>query len=49
MAKVDMGSVPYRGGAPALNDLIGGHIRFGQQCAEARAASTRRCRRARSA
>src|SRR5258705_7798031 len=26
MAKVDMGSVPYRGGAPALNDLIGGHI-----------------------
>jgi len=21
-----MGSVPYRGGAPALNDLIGGHI-----------------------
>ena len=26
MAKVDIGSVPYRGGAPALNDLIGGHI-----------------------
>jgi tripartite-type tricarboxylate transporter receptor subunit TctC len=26
MAKVDMASVPYRGGAPALNDLIGGHI-----------------------
>src|SRR5262249_59406847 len=24
IAKVDMGSVPYRGGAPALNDLIGG-------------------------
>jgi tripartite-type tricarboxylate transporter receptor subunit TctC len=26
MAKVAIGSVPYRGGAPALNDLIGGHI-----------------------
>jgi tripartite-type tricarboxylate transporter receptor subunit TctC len=26
MAKVDMAAVPYRGGAPALNDLIGGHI-----------------------
>src|SRR5204863_204997 len=26
MAKVNMASVPYRGGAPALNDLIGGHI-----------------------
>jgi tripartite-type tricarboxylate transporter receptor subunit TctC len=26
IAKVDMASVPYRGGAPALNDLIGGHI-----------------------
>jgi tripartite-type tricarboxylate transporter receptor subunit TctC len=26
MAEVDMASVPYRGGAPALNDLIGGHI-----------------------
>jgi len=26
IAKVDIGSVPYRGGAPALNDLIGGHI-----------------------
>ena len=26
MAKIDITSVPYRGGAPALNDLIGGHI-----------------------
>jgi tripartite-type tricarboxylate transporter receptor subunit TctC len=26
MAKVNVASVPYRGGAPALNDLIGGHI-----------------------
>src|SRR2546423_1452292 len=26
MAKVNMASVPYRGGAPALNDLIGGRI-----------------------
>src|SRR5882672_2664068 len=26
MAKVNIASVPYRGGAPALNDLIGGHI-----------------------
>jgi tripartite-type tricarboxylate transporter receptor subunit TctC len=26
MAKVNMASVPYRGGAPALNDLLGGHI-----------------------
>jgi hypothetical protein len=26
MAKVSMASVPYRGGAPALNVLIGGHI-----------------------
>jgi tripartite-type tricarboxylate transporter receptor subunit TctC len=26
MAKVNLASVPYRGGAPALNDLIGGHI-----------------------
>ena len=26
MTKIDIASVPYRGGAPALNDLIGGHI-----------------------
>jgi tripartite-type tricarboxylate transporter receptor subunit TctC len=26
MAKVNIASVPYRGGAPALNDLLGGHI-----------------------
>jgi tripartite-type tricarboxylate transporter receptor subunit TctC len=26
MAKVDIVSVPYKGGAPALNDLLGGHI-----------------------
>ena len=26
MAKVDIAAVPYRGGAPVLNDLIGGHI-----------------------
>jgi tripartite-type tricarboxylate transporter receptor subunit TctC len=26
MTKIDITSVPYRGGAPALNDLIGGHI-----------------------
>jgi tripartite-type tricarboxylate transporter receptor subunit TctC len=26
MAKVDIVSVPYKGGVPALNDLLGGHI-----------------------
>ncbi|MBO0751697.1 MAG: tripartite tricarboxylate transporter substrate binding protein [Bradyrhizobiaceae bacterium] len=26
MAKVDIGAVPYKGGLPALNDLLGGHI-----------------------
>jgi tripartite-type tricarboxylate transporter receptor subunit TctC len=26
MAKVDITPVPYRGGAPVLNDLLGGHI-----------------------
>jgi tripartite-type tricarboxylate transporter receptor subunit TctC len=26
MAKIDMAAVPYKGGAPALNDLLGGHI-----------------------
>ena len=26
MARIDMAAVPYKGGAPALNDLIGGHI-----------------------
>jgi tripartite-type tricarboxylate transporter receptor subunit TctC len=26
MANVDIVSVPYKGGAPAINDLIGGHI-----------------------
>jgi tripartite-type tricarboxylate transporter receptor subunit TctC len=25
-AKVDIGHVPYRGDAPALNDLLGGHV-----------------------
>ncbi len=25
-AKIDIASVPYKGGAPALNDLMGGHI-----------------------
>jgi len=26
LAKVDIAAIPYKGGAPALNDLIGGHI-----------------------
>ncbi len=26
MAKVDIAAVPYKGGAPVLNDLLGGHI-----------------------
>jgi tripartite-type tricarboxylate transporter receptor subunit TctC len=26
LAKVDMTAIPYKGGAPSLNDLIGGHI-----------------------
>src|ERR1043165_9968115 len=26
MAKVDIAPVPYKGGAPSLNDLLGGHI-----------------------
>lgn len=26
MAKIDITAVPYKGGAPALNDLLGGHI-----------------------
>jgi tripartite-type tricarboxylate transporter receptor subunit TctC len=26
MAKVDIVSIPYKGGVPALNDLLGGHI-----------------------
>ena len=26
MAKVDITPVPYKGGAPTLNDLLGGHI-----------------------
>jgi tripartite-type tricarboxylate transporter receptor subunit TctC len=26
MAKVDIAAVPYKGGAPSLNDLLGGHI-----------------------
>jgi tripartite-type tricarboxylate transporter receptor subunit TctC len=25
-AKIDIASIPYKGGAPALNDLMGGHI-----------------------
>jgi tripartite-type tricarboxylate transporter receptor subunit TctC len=25
-AKIDITAVPYKGGAPALNDLLGGHI-----------------------
>jgi tripartite-type tricarboxylate transporter receptor subunit TctC len=29
MAKVDIVSIPYKGGVPALNDLIGGHIPLG--------------------
>jgi tripartite-type tricarboxylate transporter receptor subunit TctC len=29
MAKVDIVHVPYRGGAPQLNDLLGGHIKIG--------------------
>jgi len=28
-AKIDITSVPYKGGAPALNDLMGGHIPLG--------------------
>ena len=28
-AKIDITSVPYKGGAPALNDLLGGHIPLG--------------------
>jgi tripartite-type tricarboxylate transporter receptor subunit TctC len=26
LAKVDIAAIPYKGGAPSLNDLIGGHI-----------------------
>jgi tripartite-type tricarboxylate transporter receptor subunit TctC len=26
MTKIDIAAVPYKGGAPALNDLLGGHI-----------------------
>jgi tripartite-type tricarboxylate transporter receptor subunit TctC len=26
MAKIDIAGVPYKGGAPSLNDLLGGHI-----------------------
>jgi tripartite-type tricarboxylate transporter receptor subunit TctC len=26
MAKIDITAIPYKGGAPALNDLLGGHI-----------------------
>ncbi len=26
MTKVDIGAVPYKGGAPSLNDLLGGHV-----------------------
>jgi tripartite-type tricarboxylate transporter receptor subunit TctC len=26
MARIDIAAVPYKGGAPSLNDLIGGHI-----------------------
>ena len=26
MAKVNIGAVPYKGGAPSLNDLLGGHV-----------------------
>ncbi len=26
MAKIDITAIPYKGGAPALNDLMGGHI-----------------------
>jgi tripartite-type tricarboxylate transporter receptor subunit TctC len=26
MAKVDIAAIPYKGGAPVINDLIGGHI-----------------------
>jgi tripartite-type tricarboxylate transporter receptor subunit TctC len=29
MAKVDIVSVPYKGGVPALNDVLGGHIPLG--------------------
>jgi tripartite-type tricarboxylate transporter receptor subunit TctC len=26
MAKVEVASIPYKGGAPAINDLLGGHV-----------------------
>ena len=26
LAKIDLNAVPYKGGAPAINDLLGGHI-----------------------
>lgn len=29
IAKLDLPHVPYRGGAPQLNDLVGGHIKVG--------------------
>jgi tripartite-type tricarboxylate transporter receptor subunit TctC len=29
MAKIDIVSVPYKGGVPALNDVLGGHIPLG--------------------
>jgi tripartite-type tricarboxylate transporter receptor subunit TctC len=28
MGKVDIAAIPYKGGAPSLNDLIGGHIQL---------------------
>src|SRR5262249_59306540 len=26
LAKIDLGAIPYKGGAPAINDLLGGQI-----------------------
>src|SRR5215469_3452002 len=28
LAKVDLGAIPYKGGAPAINDLLGGQIQL---------------------
>src|SRR3989440_3094793 len=44
LAGIKLAHVPYRGGAPALNDLIGGHVRSEEHTSELQSRSDLVCR-----